>query len=231
MSFPASPSNSTPITPRRTCGAAFPGSAPRSTNARGRCASASCWTIRTCGLRDKSFGTARIILRSEPHAVVVRREAVQSTDGSQFVFVRDKDYLKRGPAEGVLRAASPHGGPRRGICRAAGRRAARRDRGHDGKFRSSGAASPQQPRRGLRLRQVKRYERAEPHHRFFAAQPAPGDCRRAGRRDLRRNGSFAIGCRRLSRHHARAGADQHRRSRARARGGRAADHVSHRAGA
>ena len=26
--------------------------------------------------------------------MVVRREAVQSTAGSQFVFVRDKDYLK-----------------------------------------------------------------------------------------------------------------------------------------
>jgi cobalt-zinc-cadmium efflux system membrane fusion protein len=33
-------------------------------------------------------------LRSEPHAVVVKREAVQSTAGSQFVFVRDKDYQK-----------------------------------------------------------------------------------------------------------------------------------------
>jgi membrane fusion protein, heavy metal efflux system len=59
-------------------------------------------TLRVCvvlgnsdlSLRDKSFGTARILLRSEPHAVVVRREAVQSTAGSQFVFVRDKDYLK-----------------------------------------------------------------------------------------------------------------------------------------
>ena len=47
-------------------------------------------------LRDKAFGTARIVLRSEPHAVVVRQEAVQSTAGSQFVFVRDKDYLKAG---------------------------------------------------------------------------------------------------------------------------------------
>jgi membrane fusion protein, heavy metal efflux system len=45
-------------------------------------------------LRDKSFGTARILLRSEPHAIVVRRDAVQSTAGSQFIFVRDKDYLK-----------------------------------------------------------------------------------------------------------------------------------------
>jgi membrane fusion protein, heavy metal efflux system len=61
-------------------------------------------TLRVCvalgnsdlQLRDKTFGTARIVLRSEPHAVVVRREAVQTTAGSQFVFVRDKDYLKAG---------------------------------------------------------------------------------------------------------------------------------------
>jgi cobalt-zinc-cadmium efflux system membrane fusion protein len=59
-------------------------------------------TLRVCvvlgnsdlRLRDKSFGTARILLRSEPHAIVVKREALQSTAGSQFVFVRDKDYLK-----------------------------------------------------------------------------------------------------------------------------------------
>ena len=59
-------------------------------------------TLRVCvalgnsdlRLRDKSFGTAKILLRSEPHAVVVKREAVQSTAGSQFVFVRDKDYAK-----------------------------------------------------------------------------------------------------------------------------------------
>ena len=93
---PGLPSNSTPITPLRTSRDAFPGSAPRSTNALARCASASCWRIRTLRLRDKSFGTAGSFSGSEPHAVVVRREAVQSTDGSQFVFVRDKDYLSAG---------------------------------------------------------------------------------------------------------------------------------------
>ncbi len=45
-------------------------------------------------LRDKTFGTARIILREEPHAVVVPREAVQSTSDAHFVFVRDKNYLQ-----------------------------------------------------------------------------------------------------------------------------------------
>jgi len=45
-------------------------------------------------LRDGTFGTARIVLREEPHAVVVPREAVQSTSDAHFVFVRDRDYLK-----------------------------------------------------------------------------------------------------------------------------------------
>lgn len=47
-------------------------------------------------LRDKTFGTGRILLRNEPHAIVVPREAVQSTSDAHFVFVRDKDYLKDG---------------------------------------------------------------------------------------------------------------------------------------
>lgn len=45
-------------------------------------------------LRDKTFGTGRIILREEPHAIVVPREAVQSTSDAHFVFVRDRNYLK-----------------------------------------------------------------------------------------------------------------------------------------
>jgi cobalt-zinc-cadmium efflux system membrane fusion protein len=47
-------------------------------------------------LRDKTFGTARIILRVEPHAIVVPQEAVQSGPGGQFVFVRDKNFLTDG---------------------------------------------------------------------------------------------------------------------------------------
>ena len=47
-------------------------------------------------LRDKTFGTARIILREEPPAVVVPREAVQTTSDASFVFVRDKNYLQEG---------------------------------------------------------------------------------------------------------------------------------------
>ena len=44
-------------------------------------------------LRDKTFGTGRIILREEPNAIVVPREAVQSTPDANFVFVRDKNYF------------------------------------------------------------------------------------------------------------------------------------------
>jgi cobalt-zinc-cadmium efflux system membrane fusion protein len=47
-------------------------------------------------LRDKTFGSGHIVLREEPHAIVVPVNAVQSTADSQFVFVRDRDYLKEG---------------------------------------------------------------------------------------------------------------------------------------
>ena len=47
-------------------------------------------------LRDKTFGTGRIVLRDEPKAITVPREAVQSTNDAQFVFVRDRDFLKDG---------------------------------------------------------------------------------------------------------------------------------------
>lgn len=40
-----------------------------------------------------SFGRGRIIVRSEPHAVVVPVEAVQSTSDAHFVFVRDKNFF------------------------------------------------------------------------------------------------------------------------------------------
>ncbi len=47
-------------------------------------------------LKDKTFGTGRILLREEPQAVVVPREAVQSAGDATFVFVRDRDYLNKG---------------------------------------------------------------------------------------------------------------------------------------
>jgi cobalt-zinc-cadmium efflux system membrane fusion protein len=45
-------------------------------------------------LRDKTFGAGRVVLREEPHAVVVPANAVQATTDAQYVFVRDKNYLK-----------------------------------------------------------------------------------------------------------------------------------------
>jgi cobalt-zinc-cadmium efflux system membrane fusion protein len=47
-------------------------------------------------LKDKTFGTGRIVLREEPQAVVVPRAAVQTTPDAAFVFVRDRNYLKPG---------------------------------------------------------------------------------------------------------------------------------------
>jgi RND family efflux transporter MFP subunit len=44
-------------------------------------------------LRDKTFGSAQIALREEPNAIVVPRDAVQSTPDAHFVFVRDKNYF------------------------------------------------------------------------------------------------------------------------------------------
>lgn len=45
-------------------------------------------------LRDKAYGTGKIILREEANAVTVPHEAVQSTPDAHFVFVRDKNYFK-----------------------------------------------------------------------------------------------------------------------------------------
>lgn len=50
----------------------------------------------TIRLRDKTFGTGRIVLRDEPNAIVVPLEAVQSTSDATFIFVRDRNFLKEG---------------------------------------------------------------------------------------------------------------------------------------
>ncbi len=44
-------------------------------------------------LRDNTFGTGLIILREEARAIVVPREAVQSTPDASFIFVRDKNFF------------------------------------------------------------------------------------------------------------------------------------------
>lgn len=46
-------------------------------------------------LRDKTFGTGRVVLREEPNAIVVPRDAVQSTPDASFVFIRDKNYFDK----------------------------------------------------------------------------------------------------------------------------------------
>ncbi len=46
-------------------------------------------------LRDHTFGTGQIVLREEQNAIVVPREAVQSTPDAHFVFVRDKNYFDK----------------------------------------------------------------------------------------------------------------------------------------
>ena len=45
--------------------------------------------------RDNTFGSGQIVLREEPKAVVVPREAVQSIADANFVFVRDKNYFDK----------------------------------------------------------------------------------------------------------------------------------------
>jgi cobalt-zinc-cadmium efflux system membrane fusion protein len=44
-------------------------------------------------LRDHTFGTGRIILREEKHAVVVPNDAVHWDGDCHLVFVRDRDFL------------------------------------------------------------------------------------------------------------------------------------------
>jgi cobalt-zinc-cadmium efflux system membrane fusion protein len=47
-------------------------------------------------LRANAFGAGRVVLRYEPYAVVVPKEAVHWEGDCHVVFVRDKDYLKEG---------------------------------------------------------------------------------------------------------------------------------------
>ena len=47
-------------------------------------------------LRDETFGTGKIVLREEPGAIVVPNEAVHWEGCCHVVFVRDKNYMKKG---------------------------------------------------------------------------------------------------------------------------------------
>ncbi|GHT13545.1 hypothetical protein FACS1894170_09660 [Planctomycetales bacterium] len=44
-------------------------------------------------LRDRIFGSGKIVLREEPNGILVPLEAVQATADSQYVFVRDKNFF------------------------------------------------------------------------------------------------------------------------------------------
>lgn len=50
-------------------------------------------TDSNSGLRDKTFGEGRILLRSEPKAIVVPKSAIQATADANFIFVRDKNFF------------------------------------------------------------------------------------------------------------------------------------------
>ena len=45
-------------------------------------------------MRNNTFGTAKVLLREEPKAIVVPKLAIQSTSDATFVFVRDKNFFK-----------------------------------------------------------------------------------------------------------------------------------------
>lgn len=47
-------------------------------------------------LRDKAFGTGRIIIRHEEQAIVVPLAAVQATSDGNLIFVRDRGYFEPG---------------------------------------------------------------------------------------------------------------------------------------
>ncbi len=45
-------------------------------------------------MRNNTFGTAKVLLREEPKAMVVPKLAIQSTADATFVFVRDKNFFR-----------------------------------------------------------------------------------------------------------------------------------------
>ena len=102
-------------------------------------------------LRDKAFGSGRIILRQEPNAIVVPREAVQSTSDASFVFVRDRNYLKDGAPKVFSARQVRIGTTADGYRGAFGRGSAGRSDRHQGKHRFVGPTAPQQFGCWLRL--------------------------------------------------------------------------------
>ncbi len=118
----------------------FPGSArpPTTKRAPSKCA---CDLPNPTGqLRANTFGLGRIVLRTEPQAIVVPTEAVHSDGDCNIVFVRDKNFFRRRRAEVFPRPRSAAGGSRRQHHRNHRRRAARRS-GREQKQRGFGSAT------------------------------------------------------------------------------------------
>jgi cobalt-zinc-cadmium efflux system membrane fusion protein len=61
-------------------------------------------------LRASTLGRGRVVLRSEPKAVVVSRRAVHRLGDTPVVFVRDPDYLKPGGPKAFVARAVTLGG-------------------------------------------------------------------------------------------------------------------------
>ena len=51
---------------------------------------------KSSALRDKAFGTGRIVIRQEAQAITVPLAAVQATSDGNFIFVRDRAYFEPG---------------------------------------------------------------------------------------------------------------------------------------
>ena len=197
-------------------------------------------------LRAHAFGLGRIVLREEKNAVVVPTEAVQWEGDCYVVFVRDKNYLdEKAPKVFHVRQVRPGARDERHTEILAGVLPGELVVSQ-GVRRPGGGTAQGQARRGLRLRPLaarsgcpqphdgrcsQEETCAQRHHRLFAAAPPAGHRGHAGLRGRGRVRAGPPRHRRLPRHDAGAGADQHRRPVPGAGGGRAADHLSHRAGA
>ena len=203
---------------RQTSAGGWPGSARASTRKRGRWKSACSLDNSACELRDRTFGAGRIIvLREEPHALVVPVEAVQSTGDANFVFVRTRDYLAADAPKvfyPFARCASAPATASASSCWPAcfrakwwPPRAARCCWPNCSEAIWAPVADVTQHYRNAGEADMDILNRIIG---FSLRQPAAGDPGHAGGRGRRRALPGPARYRCLSRHHAGAGADQHR---------------------
>ena len=102
-------------------------------------------------LRANTFGLGRIVLRTEPQAIVVPTEAVHSDGDCNIVFVRDKNFFGETAHEVLPRPRSAAGGSRRQYDRNHRRRAAGRSCGEQKQRGFGSTTAEEQPRRRLRM--------------------------------------------------------------------------------